>query len=63
MHDILYELQQALEDDDLESYAGLLKMDIPRFQSDLYNQSFGDRVREDFLNGIRSGINGNQHSI
>jgi hypothetical protein len=62
MHDILYELQQALEDD-LESYAGLLKMDIPRFQSDLYNQSFGDRVREDFLSGIRSGINENQHSI
>ena len=58
MHDILYEHQQALEDEDLESYAGLLKLDIRKFQSDLYNHSFADRVREDFLSGIRSGVNG-----
>jgi protein-disulfide isomerase len=58
MHDILYEHQQALEDEDLENYAGLLKLDIPKFQSDLYNHSFADRVREDFLSGIRSGVNG-----
>ena len=58
MHDILYEHQQALEDEDLESYAELLKLDIPKFQSDLYNHFFADRVREDFLSGIRSGVNG-----
>ncbi|MGZ8887845.1 MAG: DsbA family protein, partial [Nitrososphaeraceae archaeon] len=58
MHDILYEHQQALEDEDLESYAELLKFDIPKFQSDFYNHSFADRVREDFLSGIRSGVNG-----
>ena len=58
MHDTLYEHQQALEDEDLESYAELLKLDIPKFQSDFYNHSFADRVREDFLSGIRSGVNG-----
>ncbi|MGI9010952.1 MAG: DsbA family protein [Nitrososphaeraceae archaeon] len=58
MHDILYEHQQALEDEDLESYVELLKLDIPKFQSDLYNHFFADRVREDFLSGIRSGVNG-----
>ena len=58
MHDILYEHQQALEDEDLKSYAELLKFDIPKFQFDLYNHSFADRVREDFLSGIRSGVNG-----
>ena len=58
MHDILYEHQQALEDEDLESYAELLKLDIPKFQSDLYNHFFADRVREDFLSGIRNGVNG-----
>ena len=58
MHDILYEHQQALEDEDLESYAELLKLDIPSFQGDFFNHSFADRVREDFLSGIRSGVNG-----
>ena len=58
MHDTLYEHQQSLEDKDLESYAELLKLDIPKFQSDFYNHSFADRPREDFLSGIRSGVNG-----
>jgi protein-disulfide isomerase len=58
MHDILYEHQQALEDEDLEGYAGLLKLDKHKFQSDLYNHSFANRVREDFLSGIRSRVNG-----
>ena len=58
MHDILYKHQQALEDEDLKNYAELLKFNIPKFQSDLYNHSFAERVREDFLSGIRSGVNG-----
>jgi protein-disulfide isomerase len=58
MHDILYQHQQALENEDLESYAELLKLDIPKFRYDFYNHSFADRVREDFLSGIRSGVNG-----
>ena len=55
---MIYQHQQALEDKDLESYAELLKLDIPKFRYDFYNHSFADRVREDFLSGMRSGVNG-----
>jgi protein-disulfide isomerase len=58
MHDILYENQQALEDKNLVEYAEILELDMPRFQDDFYNHTFALRVREDFLSGIRSGVNG-----
>jgi hypothetical protein len=31
---------------------------MPRFQDDFYNHTFASRIREDFLSGIRSGVNG-----
>ncbi len=58
MHDILYENQQALEDENLLEYAKVLELDMSRFQDDFYNHTFALRVREDFLSGIRSGVNG-----
>jgi protein-disulfide isomerase len=58
MHDILYENQHALEDENLVEYAEILELDMPRFQDDFYNHTFASRVREDFLSGIRSGVNG-----
>jgi protein-disulfide isomerase len=58
MHDILYENQQALEDENLLEYAKVLELDMSRFQDDFYNHIFALRVREDFLSGIRSGVNG-----
>ena len=35
MHDLLYENQQALEDEDLVRYAGALGLDVPRFIRDI----------------------------
>jgi protein-disulfide isomerase len=58
MHDILYENQQALEDENLLEYAKALELDMSRFQDDFYTHTFALRVREDFLSGIRSGVNG-----
>jgi protein-disulfide isomerase len=58
MHDLLYENQQALEDENLLEYAKVLELDMSRFQDDFYNHTFALRVREDFLSGIRSGVNG-----
>ena len=58
MHDILYENQQSLEDENLLEYAKVLELDMSRFQDDFYNHTFALRVREDFLSGIRSGVNG-----
>ena len=58
MHDILYEHQQALDDKHLEKYAEVLELDKYRFKNDMFNHVYAGRVREDFLSGVRSGVNG-----
>jgi protein-disulfide isomerase len=58
MHDILYENQQALEDENLLKYAEILELNMSRFQNDFYNHTFAGLIREDFLSGVRSGVNG-----
>jgi protein-disulfide isomerase len=58
MHDMLYEHQDALEDEDLLVYAGELGLDLHRFALDLETGAHGRKVREDFLSGVRSGVNG-----
>jgi protein-disulfide isomerase len=58
MHDILFERQDALEDDDLLSYAEELGLNLQRFAADLVNGTHTAKVREDFMSGVRSGVNG-----
>src|SRR5262249_32893047 len=57
-HDCLFENQQALEDEDLLRYAALVGLDIPRCVRDMREGRYLDRVRKDFLSGVRSGVNG-----
>jgi len=58
MHDLLYENQRHLETDDLIAYASRLGLDVPRFQRELAHHVHAARVREDFMSGVRSGVNG-----
>jgi len=58
MHDALFEHQQALDDQHLVGYAKTLGLDESRFRHELTAHAFGPRVREDFLSGVRSGVNG-----
>jgi len=58
MHDLLYENQRDLETDDLIAYASRLGLDVPRFQRELAHHVHAARVREDFMSGVRSGVNG-----
>ena len=58
MHDLLYENQQALRDEDLRAHAGRLGLDIATFESELAEHVHAARVREDFMSGVRSGVNG-----
>jgi protein-disulfide isomerase len=58
MHDLLYANQTRLRFQDFVGYAQLLALDVDRFASDLREHTFAARVREDFLSGIRSGVNG-----
>ena len=58
MHDLLFANQRALEPEHLLAYAGQLGLDLERFASDLQQHTHQPRVREDFMSGIRSGVNG-----
>ena len=58
MHDLLYENQQHLEQADLHRYAEQLGLDGPKFDEDLAQHAHAERVREDFMSGVRSGVNG-----
>jgi protein-disulfide isomerase len=58
MHDYLYEHQQHLDDSDLHAYAEQLGLDLDRFDRDLADHTYAERVREDFMSGVRSGVNG-----
>ena len=58
MHDTLYEHQKALDVAHLVRYANGLSLDAAKFERDLADHRFAPRVREDFLSGVRSGVNG-----
>ena len=58
MHDYLYEHQQALDDENLVQYATRLGLDLPKFVQDIISHVHAARIREDFLSGVRSGVNG-----
>ena len=58
MHGILFERQDALEDEDLLAYAEEIGLNLQRFVSDLVNGTHAPRVQRDFMTGVRSGVNG-----
>jgi protein-disulfide isomerase len=58
MHDLLFEHQDRLGTQDLLGYADALDLDLARFARDLETHAHAQRLREDFLSGVRSGVNG-----
>jgi protein-disulfide isomerase len=58
MHDYLFEHQQALDDAHLVQYAVALNLDEETFKREMTEHVHTNRVREDFLSGVRSGVNG-----
>jgi protein-disulfide isomerase len=58
MHDLLYENQKRLRDEDLVGYAETLGLDVLAFERELAQHVHAPRVREDFMSGVRSGVNG-----
>jgi protein-disulfide isomerase len=58
MHDLLYENQKRLNDGDLHAYAEQLGLDVDLFDKELADHVQAPRVREDFISGVRSGVNG-----
>jgi len=58
MHDLLYQRQAALADEDLVKYAGELGLDAERVRRELAAHVHAERVREDYVSGSRSGVTG-----
>jgi protein-disulfide isomerase len=58
MHDVLFENQMALEEEDLLQYAEALDLDTMEFSEALGTRKHLPRIKEDFRSGVRSGVNG-----
>ena len=58
MHDILFTNQEQLTGPHLVSHAQALGLDLGRFTAELRQGSHMPKVREDFMSGVRSGVNG-----
>ncbi|HEX2358505.1 MAG TPA: DsbA family protein [Solirubrobacterales bacterium] len=58
MHDLLFENQKRLRDEDLHGYAEQLGLEVETFGRELAEHVHAERVREDFMSGVRSGVNG-----
>lgn len=58
MHDRLFERQFALQDEDLLEYASDLGLDATTVARELSTHVYKNKVRDDFMGGVRSGVNG-----
>lgn len=58
MHDLLFENQEALEQDDLYVYAESLDLDVERFERELVDRVYKNRVDRDIRSGQQSGVTG-----
>jgi NhaA family Na+:H+ antiporter len=58
MHNALFQTEGPLEKEKILQLATGLELDMERFQRELDEQVYAKRVREDFLDGARSGVNG-----
>lgn len=58
MHDLLFQNQNALKRKDLERYARQLPLDAARFNEELKNRTYEERVRDDFRRGVTNGVYG-----
>jgi protein-disulfide isomerase len=58
MHDRLFERQFALEDDNLIEYAQELGLNADKIAGELAAGTYRARVRDHFMSGVKSGVNG-----
>jgi len=58
MHDRLFERQFALDDDSLVEYAQELGLNADRLRGELDAGTYRAKVRDDFMSGVKSGVNG-----
>ena len=57
-HDALFENHALVVSGNLAAIAGLVGLDPRRLATDIVRPEISQRLREDFLSGVRSGVNG-----
>ncbi len=58
MHDLIFENQPKLSIEFLLSLAETLKLSPEKLKEAFLNQTFDQKIRKDFLGGVKSGVNG-----
>jgi protein-disulfide isomerase len=58
MHDMLFENQDSLEQEHLLEYARALDLDLPRFERDMTSEEVEEKINNDILGGVKSGVTG-----
>ncbi|MDB6028917.1 MAG: bdbD [Verrucomicrobiales bacterium] len=58
MHDVLFERQKALDDENLAEYAAAIGLDPERLIADVESGAQIERVKEDYQSGTRAGVHG-----
>jgi protein-disulfide isomerase len=58
MHDLLFEHQDSLKDEDIAQYAAKLNLDVDRLVNEVSRNAHASRIHEDFLSGAHGGVNG-----
>ncbi len=59
MHDFLYEHQETLGDPKVAlGHAKRLALDTQKFEREIGQHVYQKRIKEDFMGGVRSGVNG-----
>ena len=58
LHDVLFENQPNFLFENLVGYANDLELDVDAFVADLEHHRHVPKIREDFMGGVRSGVNG-----
>jgi protein-disulfide isomerase len=58
MHDWLFENQEDLAPPRIAAGGQVLGLDSSRFIDDIKSERYGKKVKDDFMGGVRSGVNG-----
>ena len=59
MHDFLYEHQSTLGDPKVAlGFAKKLGLDTPKFEREIAQHVYQKRIKDDFMGGVKSGVNG-----
>ena len=57
MYNMLFENQRQLKNDAIMRYAGMIGLNLEQFESDIQDEVLHKKVENDFLDGLKSGVN------